>query len=282
MKEYILTLSCPDRTGIVHAVSGWLLAHQGNIIDSQQFGDDETHRFFLRVHFSLPQAKEVDALVASFEEVQQRFDMDAQIHDSERRSRVLLLVSRQGHCLNDLLFRTHTGQLPIDIVGVASNHRDFEGMARAYDMPFHYLPVTPETRREQESQIMELVEKEGVDLVVLARYMQILSDDLCSKLEGRAINIHHSFLPSFKGARPYHQAHARGVKIIGATAHYVTADLDEGPIIEQDIERVHHGMSAAELTRVGSDVESLVLARAVRWHVEHRILLNGQRTVVFD
>lgn len=282
MKEYILTLSCPDRTGIVHAVSGWLLGHQGNIIDSQQFGDDETHRFFLRVHFSLPQAKEVDVLQASFQDVQQRFDMDAEIHDNERRSRVLLLVSRQGHCLNDLLFRTHTGQLPIDIVGVASNHRDFEGMARAYGLPFHYLPVTPDTRREQEGRILELVEKENVDLVVLARYMQILSDDLCRKLEGRAINIHHSFLPSFKGARPYHQAHSRGVKIIGATAHYVTADLDEGPIIEQDIERVHHGMSAAELTRVGSDVESLVLARAVRWHVEHRILLNGQRTVVFD
>src|SRR5690606_30576624 len=193
MKEYILTLSCPDRTGIVHAVSGWLLGHQGNIIDSQQFGDDETHRFFLRVHFSLPQAKEVDVLQASFQDVQQRFDMDAEIHDSERRSRVLLLVSRQGHCLNDLLFRTHTGQLPIDIVGVASNHRDFEGMARAYGLPFHYLPVTPDTRREQEGRILELVEKENVDLVVLARYMQILSDDLCRKLEGRAINIHHSF-----------------------------------------------------------------------------------------
>jgi len=195
---------------------------------------------------------------------------------------VLLLVSGQGHCLNDFLFRTHTGQLPIDIVGVASNHRDFEGMSRAYGLPFHHLPVTPETRAQQEAQILELVERENVDLVVLARYMQILSDGLCRALEGRAINIHHSFLPSFKGARPYHQAHARGVKIIGATAHYVTADLDEGPIIEQDIERVHHAMSAEELTRVGSDVESLVLARAVRWHVEHRILLNGQRTVVFD
>jgi len=282
MKEYILTLSCPDRTGIVHAVSGWLLRHQGNIIDSQQFGDEETRRFFLRVHFSLPEARDLQALRASFKEVAEPFGMDASLYDHDRRSRVLLLVSRQGHCLNDLLFRTHTGQLPIDIVGVVSNHRDFESLSRSYGLPFHHLPVTPDTRREQEAEILDLARREAVDLVVLARYMQILSDDLCRALAGRAINIHHSFLPSFKGARPYHQAHARGVKIIGATAHYVTADLDEGPIIEQDIERVHHGMSAEELTRVGSDVESLVLARAVRWHVEHRILLNGQRTVVFD
>lgn len=282
MKEYILTLSCPDKTGIVHAVSGWLLSQQGNIIDSQQFGDIETQRFFMRVHFNLPEPQEVPALETSFADIRQRFNMDAAIHDNDRRSRVLLLVSRQGHCLNDLLFRKHTGQLPLDIVGVASNHRDFENMSRAYGVPFHYLPVTPDTRAEQEARILELVEKENVDLVVLARYMQILSDNLCKALEGRAINIHHSFLPSFKGARPYHQAHARGVKIIGATAHYVTADLDEGPIIEQDVKRVNHAMSAEELTRVGSDVESLVLARAVRWHVEHRILLNGQRTVVFD
>ncbi|HLU00317.1 MAG TPA: formyltetrahydrofolate deformylase [Burkholderiaceae bacterium] len=282
MKEYILTLSCPDKTGIVHAVSGWLLGQQGNIIDSQQFGDVGTQRFFMRVHFSLPQAQEAADLEASFAEVRERFGMDAAIYDNERRSRVLLLVSRQGHCLNDLLFRTHTGQLPLDIVGVASNHRDFENMSRAYGVPFHYLPVSAETRAQQEAQILELVDKEKVDLVVLARYMQILSDNLCRALEGKAINIHHSFLPSFKGARPYHQAHARGVKIIGATAHYVTADLDEGPIIEQDVKRVHHALSAEELTRVGSDVESLVLARAVRWHVEHRILLNGQRTVVFD
>ena len=282
MKEYILTLSCPDRTGIVHAVSGWLLQHQGNIIDSQQFGDHETQRFFLRVHFSLPEAKDPLTLRTSFDDVATTFEMEASLHDNARRSRVLLLVSRQGHCLNDLLFRTHTGQLPIDIVGVVSNHRDFEAMSRSYGLPFHYMPVTPETRASQEAEILDLVRREVVDLVVLARYMQILSDDLCRALTGRAINIHHSFLPSFKGARPYHQAHARGVKIIGATAHYVTADLDEGPIIEQDIERVHHGMSAQELTRVGSDVESLVLARAVRWHVEHRILLNGQRTVVFD
>lgn len=282
MKEYILTLSCPDQTGIVHAVSGWLLQKQGNIIDSQQFGDEEARRFFMRVHFSLPEAVDLQGLRAEFKAVAERFDMEANLYDNDRRSRVLLLVSRQGHCLNDLLFRTHAGQLPIEIVGVVSNHRDFESLSRSYGLPFHYLPVTPETRAEQEGQILDLVRREAVDLVVLARYMQILSNDLCSALAGRAINIHHSFLPSFKGARPYHQAHERGVKIIGATAHYVTADLDEGPIIEQDIERVHHGMSAEALTRVGSDVESLVLARAVRWHVEHRILLNGQRTVVFD
>lgn len=282
MKEYILTLSCPDQTGIVHAVSGWLLQKQGNIIDSQQFGDEDARRFFMRVHFSLPEAVDLQGLRAEFKAVAERFDMEANLYDNDRRSRVLLLVSRQGHCLNDLLFRTHAGQLPIEIVGVVSNHRDFESLSRSYGLPFHYLPVTPETRAEQEGQILDLVRREAVDLVVLARYMQILSNDLCSALAGRAINIHHSFLPSFKGARPYHQAHERGVKIIGATAHYVTADLDEGPIIEQDIERVHHGMSAEALTRVGSDVESLVLARAVRWHVEHRILLNGQRTVVFD
>ncbi|WP_442593075.1 formyltetrahydrofolate deformylase [Parapusillimonas sp. JC17] len=281
MNDYILTLSCPDRTGIVHNVSGWLLGLDGNIIDAQQFGDLETERFFLRVHFMLPSAMSVDALEQSFSTVAQRFAMQAQIYDAQRKSRLLLLVSRQGHCLNDLLFRTHSGQLPVEIAGIVSNHTDYARMAAAYRIPFHHLPVTGETRPQQEQQILDLVEKENVDLVVLARYMQILSDNLCQKLTGRAINIHHSFLPSFKGARPYHQAHTRGVKIIGATAHYVTADLDEGPIIEQDIERVDHSMGAHDLTQVGSDVESLVLARAVRWHVEHRILLNGQRTVVF-
>lgn len=280
--DYILTLSCPDRTGIVYRVSGLLFELGCNILDSQQFGDEETGRFFLRVHFDLPAAVPEGSLREQFAALAGDYAMEWQIHDARRKARLLIMVSKQGHCLNDLLFRTHTGQLPMEIVGVASNHRDFENMSRAYGLPFHYLPVTPETRAEQEAHILELVEKQNVDLVVLARYMQILSDDLCKALEGKAINIHHSFLPSFKGARPYHQAHARGVKIIGATAHYVTADLDEGPIIEQDIERVHHAMSAEELTRVGSDVESLVLARAVRWHVEHRILLNGQRTVVFD
>ncbi len=281
MNDYILTLSCPDRIGIVHAVTGWLLDVQGNILDAQQFGDTETHRFFLRVHFQLPEYHPVDTLHVRFESIAKKFEMQATFHDAQRKSRLLILASKQGHCLNDLLFRTHSGQLNVEVVGVVSNHNDHAGMAAAYGVPFHHLPVTPETKRDQEKQILAMVETEKIDLVVLARYMQILSSEMCQALSGRAINIHHSFLPSFKGARPYHQAHARGVKIIGATAHYVTSDLDEGPIIEQDIERVDHAMSAQQLTQVGSDVESLVLARAVRSHVEHRILLNGNRTIVF-
>ena len=281
MNDYILTLSCPDRIGIVHNVTGWLLNLHGNIIDAQQFGDAETGRFFLRVHFHLPEAANAGDLETLFAPLAHRFDMQANIYDAQRKERVLLLVSRQGHCLNDLLFRTYSGQLPIDIAGIVSNHNDFAPLAAGYNIPFHHLPVTPDTRAIQERQILDLIDEKSVDLVVLARYMQILSPELCEALKGRAINIHHSFLPSFKGARPYHQAHARGVKIIGATAHYVTSDLDEGPIIEQDIERVHHAMSSAALTQVGSDIESLVLARAVRSHVEHRILLNGERTVVF-
>lgn len=281
MKDYILTLSCPDRIGIVHSVTGWLLGLHGNIIDAQQFGDLGTERFFLRVHFALPQPADITELEASFAGTAEKFDMEAHIYDAQRKARLLILVSRQGHCLNDLLFRTHSGQLPVEIAGIVSNHQDYAAMAQAYGIPYHYLPVNAETRDIQEQQILDIVAKEEIDLVVLARYMQILSNNLCQALSGRAINIHHSFLPSFKGARPYHQAHARGVKIIGATAHYVTADLDEGPIIEQDIERVDHTLESQDLTQVGSDVESLVLARAVRWHVEHRILLNGQRTVVF-
>ena len=279
--DFILTLSCPDRTGIVYNVSGLLLKHLGNIIDAQQFGDEETGRFFLRVHFALPDGAVIAPLEQDFEELAKEFQMQWQLYDAQRKARLLILVSKQGHCLNDLLFRVHSKQLHAEVVGIISNHRDFENMAQANGVPFHYLPVTPETKAQQESQILAIADKERSDLVVLARYMQILSPELCQALQGRAINIHHSFLPSFKGARPYYQAHARGVKIIGATAHYVTHDLDEGPIIEQDIERVDHAMSAQDLTQVGSDVESLVLSRAVRSHVEHRILLNGSRTVVF-
>ena len=281
MNDYILTLSCPDRTGIVHSVSGWLLEQNGNILEAQQFGDAATNRFFLRIQFSLPEKQDVNALQTSFAPIAEKFSMDANIYDAQRKARLLILVSRQGHCLNDLLFRAHSGQLPVEIAAVASNHTDHAGLASSYGIPFHHLPVTPETRPEQEQQIIDLARDLKIDLVVLARYMQILSTNLCQSLSGRAINIHHSFLPSFKGARPYHQAHARGVKIIGATAHYVTADLDEGPIIEQDVEHITHSVSPAELTQIGSDVESLVLARAVRAHVEHRILLNDQRTVVF-
>ncbi len=207
--------------------------------------------------------------------------MGWKIPAARRRARLLVLVSRQGHCLNDLLFRAHSRQLPVDIAGIVSNHEDFTALAESYGVPFHYLPVTAASKRAQEQRILDLVDRESVDLVVLARYMQILSPELCDALAGRAINIHHSFLPSFKGAKPYHQAHQRGVKIIGATAHYVTRDLDEGPIIEQDVARVDHAMTPRELVRVGSDTESQVLARAVRRHVEHRILLNGHRTVVF-
>ena len=279
--DYILTLSCPDRTGIVYRVTGLLYELGCNILDAQQFGDEETQRFFLRVHFDVPSLAEADVLQEGFAALADNFGMDWQIHDARRRARLLVLVSKQGHCLNDLLFRAHSRQLPVDIAGIVSNHGDFAALADSYGVPFHHLPVTAATKATQEQQIVELVDKHNIDLVVLARYMQILSPELCDALAGRAINIHHSFLPSFKGAKPYHQAHQRGVKIIGATAHYVTRDLDEGPIIEQDIARVDHAMTPKELVRLGSDTESQVLARAVRRHVEHRILLNGHRTVVF-
>ena len=279
--DYILTLSCPDRTGIVYRVTGLLYELGCNILDAQQFGDEETRRFFLRVHFDLPTLAEADTLHESFAALASGFSMDWQIHDARQRARLLVLVSKQGHCLNDLLFRAHSRQLPVDIAGIVSNHEDFAALADSYGVPFHHLPVTTASKATQERQILDLVQSQRIDLVVLARYMQILSPELCGALAGRAINIHHSFLPSFKGAKPYHQAHQRGVKIIGATAHYVTRDLDEGPIIEQDIARVDHAMTPKELVRVGSDTESQVLARAVRRHVEHRILLNGHRTVVF-
>jgi formyltetrahydrofolate deformylase len=278
--DYILTLSCPDRTGIVYRVTGLLFDAGCNILDAQQFGDEERGRFFLRVHFDLGTGQ-VDQVREQFAALAEGFAMDWQLHDARRRARLLVLVSRQGHCLNDLMFRAHSRQLNVDIAAVASNHADFAGLSASYGVPFHHLPVSADNRAAQEQQIIDLVERENIDLVVLARYMQILSPRLCQALAGRAINIHHSFLPSFKGAQPYHQAHARGVKIIGATAHYVTDDLDEGPIIEQDVAHVDHAMTPRDLVRLGSDTESQVLARAVRRHVEHRILLNGHRTVVF-
>jgi formyltetrahydrofolate deformylase len=279
--DYILTLSCPDRTGIVYRVSGLLFESACNILDAQQFGDDETRRFFLRIHCDRPATLDRAALETRIAELAQEFGMDWNLHDARKRARLLLLVSRQGHCLNDLLFRVRSGQLPVEIAAVASNHEDFAELAASCHVPFHHLPVSDTTRAAQEAALAGLIEKQRVDLVVLARYMQILSPKLCAALAGRAINIHHSFLPSFKGAKPYHQAHRRGVKVIGATAHYVTGDLDEGPIIEQDVARVDHDATPRDLVRIGSDIESLVLARAVRWHVEHRILLNGHRTVVF-
>ncbi len=290
-REFVLRLSCRDTKGIVHAVSGLLFEAGCNIIDSQQFGDligaGATGRFFMRVHFEAPpQLADVATLDRMLAPVSQKFEMDAQLHALARRPRVLLMVSQHGHCLNDLLFRWHSGQLDIDIPAIVSNHATFADLAASYGLPFHHLPLaagaSAEARRAQEHSVRTIVEQEAIELVVLARYMQILSPDLCGALEGRAINIHHSFLPSFKGAKPYYQAHDRGVKLIGATAHYVTADLDEGPIIEQDVERVDHTLTPEDITAIGRDVECVVLARAVRWHVEHRVLRNGRKTVVFN
>ncbi|MFD7639814.1 formyltetrahydrofolate deformylase [Kitasatospora sp. NPDC059795] len=279
--QYVLTLSCPDKQGIVHAVSSYLFMTGCNIVDSQQFGDAGTGLFFMRVHFTAEEPVTAEKLRASFAAVGASFRMDWQIHESVERMRVLLMVSKFGHCLNDLLFRTRIGALPVEIVGVVSNHTDFRELTESYGVPFHHLPVTKDTKVQAEQQLLDLVERERVELVVLARYMQVLSDTLCKELSGRVINIHHSFLPSFKGARPYHQAHARGVKLIGATAHYVTADLDEGPIIEQEVARVTHDVTPEQLVALGRDVECQALARAVKWHSERRVLLNGTRTVVF-
>jgi formyltetrahydrofolate deformylase len=289
-REFILTLSCQDTKGIVHSVSGLLFQAGCNIIDSQQFGDvqspDATGLFFMRVHFEAPpHLASADKLALLFENVRAQFGMRIGLTPAAQRTKVLLMVSKFGHCLNDLLFRWKSGQLPIDIPAIVSNHPDFAGLAQSYGVPFHHLPLAagapPEAKRAQEQQVEALVAEHGVGLVVLARYMQILSPEFCQFLAGRAINIHHSFLPSFKGAKPYYQAHDRGVKLIGATAHYVTADLDEGPIIEQGVERVDHTMTPEDLTAVGRDVECVTLARAVRWHCEQRVLMNGHRTVVF-
>ncbi|MGC5629390.1 formyltetrahydrofolate deformylase [Georgenia sp. Z1344] len=277
-QHLVLALSCPDRPGIVHAVSGLLSEHGGNITESQQYGDPETGLFFMRVQVRTEH--DVDDVRAAVEGLAERFDMTYTLDVVGRPLRTIVLVSKEAHCLTDLLFRQRSDRLQVDVAAVVSNHPDLEPLARFYDVPFLHVPVTKETKPEAEARLMTLVDELGIELVVLARYMQILSDDLCRKLAGRAINIHHSFLPSFKGARPYAQAHARGVKLIGASAHYVTADLDEGPIIEQDVERVTHADEVAELVARGQDVERRVLARAVRWHAEHRVLLNGHRTVV--
>ena len=288
-REFVLTLSCADVKGIVHAVSGVLLDAGCNIVDSQQFGDllgeDATGLFFMRVHFEADAACDAPAMAERFAPLQARFGMRVEVHALARRPRLLLMVSRHGHCLNDLLFRCQSGQLGADVAAVVSNHPDFADLCASHGVAFHHLPLATgagsAAKRAQEQQVEALVAAESIDLVVLARYMQILSLEFCRFLEGRAINIHHSFLPSFKGAKPYFQAHERGVKLIGATAHYVTAELDEGPIIEQDVERVDHSLGPDDFTAVGRDVESVVLARAVRWHVEHRVLLNGRKTVVF-
>lgn len=279
--DFVLTLSCPDRIGLVHAVSAFMVEHGCNIVDSAQFCEPATNVFFMRVSFAAPPGTSWSRLAEDFAGIGARWAMFWQIHDLALKPRLLIMVSRFGHCLNDLLFRYSIGALPVRIPAVVSNHRDFEKLVASYDIPFHHLPVTAQTKAGQEARLLEIVEREKVDLVVLARYMQVLSNDLCAALDGRAINIHHSFLPSFKGAKPYHQAHERGVKLIGATAHYVTQDLDEGPIIEQDVQRIGHDLGPDDLVAVGRDIEAVVLSRAVKFHVDHRVLLNGRRTVVF-
>ena len=280
--SFVLTLTCPDRRGIVRAVADFLAIHGMTIVDSQQFGDPATDRFFMRVHVrEEDEAVGVDGLRADFAPVADEFGMTWALHDLSVRPQLLVLVSKQGHCLNDLLYRSRSGTLPADIAAVVSNHLDFEELVLWHDVPFHHIPVTASTKADAEAALRGLIDEYSIDTVVLARYMQVLSAQLCLDLVGRAINIHHSLLPSFTGARPYEQAYARGVKVVGATAHYVTADLDEGPIIEQDFVRVDHTHEARELAALGRDVEAMALARAVKWHSEHRVLLYGNRTVVF-
>ena len=281
--RYILTLACKDVRGIVAAVTGFLAKQYGFIIESGQFGDASTGKFFMRVEFRLePKAADAETVMQRFDaQVAKRFGMEWDMVAKAHKTRVVIFVSKAGHCLNDLLYRHATGQLPIEVVAIVSNHRDWEHVAAWHGIPFHYLPVTPRVKGKQEAEIKRLVERYNTDIVVLARYMQVLSPALCNALKGKAINIHHSFLPGFKGAKPYHQAFDRGVKIIGATAHYVTGDLDEGPIIEQEVAHVDHARSPAELAALGRDIECVVLARAVKYVSEHRVLLNGKKTVVF-
>ena len=275
-----LTISCPDTVGIVAAVAGFLAGNDLFITESEHFGDAVSGRFFMRTVFrqgAIPAAE----LERRFAEIGAKFGMDWAMNDLSKKARVLILVSKFDHCLNDLLYRFRTGQLNIDIPAVVSNHPELQRMVEWHGIPFHHLPVTKETKAGQEGKILEMIDRLKIDLVVLARYMQVLSPEMCKALAWRTINIHHSFLPSFKGAKPYHQAHARGVKIIGATAHYVTTDLDEGPIIEQSVERVDHTHTPEDLVAIGRDIENVVLARAVKCHTEHRVLPNGSKTVVF-
>ena len=283
VEELVLKLSCDDQPGIVASVASLFSLQGFNIRESSQFEDCTTCRFFMRtVLESVEGPKKLEDLIGAFQPVADRYKMDWELVDGKAKTKVLIAVSQWGHCLNNLLNAWKNGSLPIDIVGVVSNHEDMRGLTEWYGLTFHYLPVTPETKSEQEAQMLSVMEEGGADLLVLARYMQILSDNMCSQLVGRAINIHHSFLPGFKGAKPYHQAYDRGVKLIGATAHFVTADLDEGPIIEQSVERVSHANPPKELVETGRDIEAVTLQRAVRWFSEHRVLLNGNKTVVFS
>lgn len=281
MSTYCLTVNCPARRGIVAAVTGFLAEHGCNITDSAQFDDADTQQFFMRVSFVSEDGHTIDELAQDFAPIAQQYSMQHALHDERRKLKVVIMVSRFGHCLNDLLYRVRIGAMPIEIAVVISNHRDFETVVTDAGIPFHHIPVTKENKPTAEALITRVVEDNDVELVVLARYMQILSDEMCQKLSGRIINIHHSFLPSFKGAKPYRQAFERGVKLIGATSHYVTADLDEGPIIEQDIVRVTHAQSDSDYVSLGRDVENQVLARAIHAHAHHRVFLNGKKTIVF-
>lgn len=282
--HYVLVLSCPDRKGIVAAASTFLAERDASVVEAKQFNDPITQRFYMRTVFRAVESElaGLEILRREFEPIATRFGMTWHMHDVMYKPRVLIAVSKLGHCLYDLLHRWRSGLLPVDVVGVASNHEEMRSIVEWSGVTYHCLPVTADNKQEQEEWLLEFVRAQRVDLVVLARYMQILSPRLCRELAGRCINIHHSFLPSFKGARPYHQAHERGVKIIGATAHYVTEDLDEGPIIEQAVERVDHEHTPQRFQEIGRDLECVVLARAVRWHVEHRIIVEGRRTVVLN
>ncbi len=281
MTTYVLTVACQSKRGVVAAISGYLAGKGCNIVDSSQFDDLETGKFFMRVSFISEEGIGMQDIEAGFAPISAEFGMEANIYSDGERTKTLVMVSRFGHCLNDLLYRWKIGALPIDIVGVVSNHFEYQKVVVNHDIPFHHIKVTKDNKPQAEAQLLELIETSGTELVVLARYMQVLSDEMCRKMSGRIINIHHSFLPSFKGANPYKQAYERGVKLIGATAHYVTADLDEGPIIEQDTVRVTHAQSAEDYVSLGRDVESQVLARAIHAHIHHRTFINGNRTVVF-
>ncbi len=280
-KNFVLLISCEDRKGIVAAVANSLVSQDCNILQSAQYGDEVTGRFFMRVLLTAPETITIERFTEAFMPVATAFRLDWRIHDLKRKLRAMIMVSQGGHCLNDLLYRTSSNRLPMEVTSIVSNHLNWQSRAKHEQIPFHHLPITSENKAEQEAKLLAMVEEQKVDLIILARYMQVLSDDVCRKLNGRVINIHHSFLPGFKGAKPYHRAYERGVKMVGATAHYVTADLDEGPIITQDVSIVDHADTVDDLIAQGQDTESRVLARAVKAHLEHRVMLNGARTIVF-
>jgi formyltetrahydrofolate deformylase len=279
--DFVLLIASEDRKGIVAAVANSIVSQDCNIVESAQYGDASTERFYMRVAISGSAGMSIESFTEAFTPVATAFRLDWRIHDLRKKMRAMIMVSQGGHCLNDLLYRTSTNRLPMDVTSIVSNHTTWQRRAEHEGIPFHHLPINPENKLEQEAKLLAMVEEQNVDLVILARYMQVLSDQLCRKLDGRVINIHHSFLPGFKGAKPYHRAYERGVKMVGATAHYVTPDLDEGPIITQDVSIVDHADTVEDLIAQGQDTESRVLARAVKLHLEHRVMLNGNRTVVF-